>query len=65
MIYGYARVSSNDQKLDRQIVEFEKYGIKSKNIFCDKLSGCNFNRENYQKLKKIKKRWLISHQIDW
>jgi len=52
MIYGYARVSSSEQKLDRQLIEFEKYGITNKNIYCDKLSGANFDRTNYRKLKK-------------
>ena len=34
MIYGYARVSSKDQKLDRQVVELENFGISINNIFC-------------------------------
>ena len=33
MIYGYARVSSRDQKLDRQIMELMKFGIKKENIY--------------------------------
>ncbi len=52
MMYGYARVSSNEQKLDRQLIELERYGIIKKNIYYDKLSGANFDRTNYQKLKK-------------
>lgn len=44
MTYGYARVSSKDQKLDRQIAELEKFGIKSENIYYDKQSGKDFDR---------------------
>ncbi len=50
MIYGYARVSTKEQKLDRQIDSLNKY-VDINNIFCDKLSGKNTNRLNYQKLK--------------
>lgn len=57
MNYAYARVSSKDQNLDRQINEFRAYGITNKNIYSDKESGKNFDRTNYQRLrKKIKKR---------
>ncbi len=56
MIYGYARVSTKDQKLDRQIVELIKFGIEKENIITDKQSGKDFNRENYTKLRsKLKK----------
>lgn len=52
MIYGYARVSSKDQNLDRQLVELKNYGIEAKNIFQDKESGKDFSRVNYQRLRK-------------
>ena len=56
MIYGYARVSTKDQKLDRQFVELIKFGIEKENIITDKQSGKDFNRENYTKLRsKLKK----------
>lgn len=51
-MYGYIRVSSIEQNEDRQLLELEKYGIPSENIYMDKLSGKNFNRPQYQKLKK-------------
>ena len=50
MIYFYARVSSKDQNLDRQLESAKAY----KNIdevFCDKQSGKNFDRPEYQRLK--------------
>lgn len=46
------RVSSLEQNIERQKVELLKWGILEKNIFCDKLSGKDFNRPQYQKLKK-------------
>lgn len=55
MIYGYARVSTVTQNLDRQLEELTKIGIDEKNIFADKESGKDFNRTNYKKLcKKLK-----------
>lgn len=42
-IYRYARVSSKDQNLDRQIVELTKY-IDDKYIFTDKQSGKDRDR---------------------
>ena len=55
MIYGYARVSTKEQNLDRQLEEFKNYNIDK--IYCEKKSGKNFeDRDVYQKLlKKLKK----------
>lgn len=52
MIYHYCRVSSHDQCLDRQTMALEKYK-KADRVFCDKQSGKNFNRIQYQLLKSI------------
>lgn len=52
-IYGYARVSSKEQNLDRQIKELLDYGIEERNIFQDKQSGKDFNRPAYQSLLNI------------
>ena len=59
MIYGYARVSSKEQNLDRQLEEFKKYNIDK--IYCEKKSGKNFkDRDEYQKmLKKLKEGDLL------
>lgn len=55
MIYGYARVSSRDQNLARQLEAFASFGIDNKHIFCDRKSGKDFERRNYLKLiKKLK-----------
>lgn len=50
MIYGYARVSSTDQNLDRQIVELVNAGVEERNILKDKQSGKDFNRPGYNSL---------------
>lgn len=49
MIIGYARVSTSDQNLDRQLESFEKVGVKK--VYADKLSGKNFDRKEYQEMK--------------
>jgi DNA invertase Pin-like site-specific DNA recombinase len=50
MIYGYARVSSKEQNLDRQLAELKKAGVEERNIFTDKESGKTFNRKAYNLL---------------
>ena len=52
IFYGYMRVSTVEQNLDRQKNELVKWGIIEQNIFCDRLSGKDFNRPQYQRLKK-------------
>lgn len=49
-VYGYARVSSKDQNLDRQMRAFEEFGVKRRNIFSDRKSGKDFERRNYERL---------------
>lgn len=50
MIYGYARVSTKDQCLDRQIIKFTELGVEKENIFSDMASGKDFNRPGYQEM---------------
>lgn len=50
--YGYIRVSSAEQNESRQLIALEAYGLDQKNIYCDKVSGKDFNRPQYQKLRK-------------
>lgn len=52
-IFGYARVSSKEQNEERQIVAFKEYGIDERDIYIDKQSGKDFNREQYNILKHI------------
>ena len=54
-VYGYIRVSSKDQKEDRQQIALKEVGVDLQNIYVDKQSGKDFNRPQYKKLlKKIK-----------
>lgn len=53
--YGYVRVSSKDQNIDRQVVALIESGIEKKNLFFDKKSGKDFDRKEYKRLiKKLK-----------
>lgn len=54
--YGYMRVSSVDQNVERQRQELVRWGIVEKHIYTDKVSGKDFNRPSYQNVrKKLKK----------
>lgn len=60
MTYAYIRVSTKQQKIDRQYEEIKQYDISDKFIFIDKELGKDFDRTNYQKLiKKLKKDDLL------
>lgn len=51
MIFGYARVSSREQSLKRQIKELEEKGVDKKNIYKEFGTGKSFqNRIEYQKM---------------
>lgn len=47
---GYARVSSREQNLDRQLIALKQY-VSEDMIVSDKASGKDFNRPGYQSLK--------------
>ena len=49
--YYYARVSSKDQNLDRQIAAFLSLGAMEREIITDKESGKDLDRAGYQALK--------------
>ena len=53
-VYGYIRVSSKDQNIERQRKELIAYGVAPRRIYMDKLSGKDFNRPGYQKLTRRK-----------
>lgn len=52
-VFGYARVSSKEQNEERQLVAFKEYGIDERDIYIDKQSGKDFNREQYNVLKNV------------
>ena len=49
-IFGYARVSSKEQHLDRQVEQLKQY-VAEEHILMDKASGKNLERPAYQALK--------------
>ena len=59
-VYGYARVSTREQKEDRQILALTQIEIPMNQIFVDKQSGKNFQRPMYQRLlRKMKENDLL------
>lgn len=50
MIYGYARVSTAEQNLDRQLEQLRQYITDERYIITDKASGKNFDRRGYNSL---------------
>ena len=58
--YGYIRVSTREQNEDRQLIALKEIGVLDRNIFLDKQSGKDFNRDSYQRLvRKLKKDDLL------
>lgn len=54
-VYGYVRVSTKEQNLDRQILALREFGIPESLIFQEKQSGKDFERPVYKRLvKKLK-----------
>lgn len=66
MKYGYIRVSTKEQNIDRQLNCMYAQGLDNKFIFIDKQSGKDFDRNEYQKLKNMLKSGdlLIIKSID-
>ena len=66
MKYGYVRVSTQTQNIARQMEEMYKLGLTDNEIYIDKQSGKDFERENYKILKSLLKKGdlLIIKSID-
>lgn len=64
--FGYARVSSKTQNVDRQIIDLKNLGIDERDIFVDIASGKDFKRDNFQTLKRVLREGdiLYIHSID-
>ncbi|WP_211656310.1 recombinase family protein [Planococcus alpniumensis] len=64
--FGYIRVSSKDQNEGRQLEAMRKMGINERDIYLDKQSGKNFERVNYQLLKRVIRKGdiLYIHSLD-
>lgn len=52
-VYGYVRVSTDHQDYTRQIEALRKLGVKERNIYKDKKSGKDFNRDEFRKLMQV------------
>lgn len=50
--HAYIRVSDKTQNEGRQLAEMKALGIGERDIYTDKASGKDFNREQYQALKR-------------
>ncbi len=64
MTYGYVRVSTKEQVVDRQLVAMKTAGVA--NVLIDKASGKDFDRPQYQMLRKKLKRGdlLVIQSLD-
>lgn len=51
MIFGYARVSTEDQNLDMQVDALNKYGVER--IFQEKMTGTKKDRPQLDELLKL------------
>ena len=50
--YGYARVSTREQNLDRQLKALEEFGVPTQWVYADKASGADFERPEYRRLTR-------------
>lgn len=50
-LFGYARVSTNQQSLDIQIKALKEAGVKTSRIVTDKMSGSHVNRDGLSLLR--------------
>lgn len=50
MLIGYARVSTEEQNLDRQIDALVKFGVDVRNIYQEKITGTKKDREQLNKM---------------
>ena len=55
MRYGYVRVSTKEQNIERQLVVLSMENITAERIFIDKASGKDFNRVEYRNLLNVLK----------
>lgn len=64
--FGYCRVSSKDQNLDRQVEAMRELGIDERDIFTEKQSGKDTDRPQYQALRATLRAGdtLVIHSLD-
>ena len=49
-VYGYVRISSRDQNEARQMAAMREAGVSDRDIYLDKRSGADFERQGYRQL---------------
>lgn len=72
-VFYYARVSSEQQSLSRQISALSDYAkskfnedlVEGENLFCDKVSGKDFNREQWQEMFKQLRKMIFQLLKSW
>ncbi|MCI9442858.1 MAG: recombinase family protein [Ruminococcus sp.] len=52
-VYGYIRVSTREQNIERQMIALQEAGVNENNIYIDKQSGKNFQRPAYAKMLSL------------
>ena len=73
-IYGYIRVSTKEQNVDRQCIAMQEFGVPEDHVYIDKQSGKDFDRPAYRELVaalkpgdtlafNIKTRYLIQSHL--
>lgn len=53
MVFGYARVSTQTQNLDRQLDALKSYGVTDDQLFVEKISGTEKERPELSKLQQF------------
>ena len=51
-VYGYIRVSTQEQNIERQMIALLDAGMDRKDIYIDKQSGKNFKRPAYARMMR-------------
>ena len=64
--FGYGRVSSKEQNEARQIDSLQSVGVSQRDLYVDKASGKDFDREQYQIMKRAMREGdvLYVHSLD-
>ena len=65
-VYGYIRVSTREQNEARQKIALRSFPVPEENIYMDKMSGKDFERDAYQELVRKLERGdlLVIQSID-